>query len=163
MQCYLVGDLDHCERLPQFSKLYSELPVHPCSFFQCSLGGSSVSPRAHRNRYWTAKLQDLGQIGANRRRMQGEMWAAAEVTKLSPLKGCSRIYFSIAIMKLSAKNASQRVKATRFGKRSLLLRRLVLRQKHCLTLFLTPKRLVDNSLVSKSNSPHPAHKTWKWK
>jgi hypothetical protein len=158
MQCYLVGDLNHYERLPQFSKLYSESPVHPCSFFQCSLGESSVSPRAHRNRCWTAKLQDLGQIGANRRRMQGQMWAAAEVTKLSPLKGCSRIYFSIAIMKLSAKNASQRVKATRFGKRSLPLRRL--RQKHC--LFLTPKRLLDNSLVS-STRHIPAHKAWRWK
>ena len=84
---YLEGGLDHYEKLPQFSKLYAELPVHSCSCSQCSLDGSGVSPRAHRNRYWTAKLQDLGQIGANRRRMQGRMWAAAEVTKLSPLKG----------------------------------------------------------------------------
>jgi len=112
MQCYLVGDLDHCERPPQFSKLYSELPVHPCSFFQCSLGGSSVSPRAHRNRCWMAKLQEPGQVGANRRTVQGPMLGVVEVRRLSPLKAVVEIYLTSPshLMKArSRQNASQRV------------------------------------------------------
>jgi hypothetical protein len=112
---YLVGDPDHCGRLLQVSRLYVELPVHPRSFFQCSLGGSGVSPRAHQNSCWRAELQDLSQIGANRRAMQGQMWAVVEVTKLSPLKSVVGIYFAIAIMKLLTKTRPSASKATRFG------------------------------------------------
>jgi len=148
---YLVGDLDRCERLPQFSKLYAELPVHPCSFCQCSLVGSSVLPRAHRNRCRRAKLPDLGQIDANRRTTQGQIWGVVKAKKLSPLKGCSRIDFSIAITKLSAVllrvlPTLERVKTTRFDKRSLL------RNADTKAVFLGPKGLVDNSLVSPAPS-----------
>jgi hypothetical protein len=115
--CYLVDDLDHCERLPQLSKLYAELPVHLCSFCQCSPGGSSVSPRARRNRCWMAKQQDLGPIGASRRTTQGQMWRVEGVTKWSPLKGVVGVYTGLLhsngnnAAPRSRQNASQRVKA----------------------------------------------------
>jgi hypothetical protein len=91
---YLEGGLDHYEKLPQFSKLYAELPVHPCSCSQCSLDGSDVSPRAHRNRCWMAKLREPGQVGANRRTAQGLMLGVVEVRRLSPLKAVVKIYLT---------------------------------------------------------------------